>query len=211
MAALKMLGKDFVKLVCETLGITSTKVRAVKITADCAGAVMVEVEEYLSAEQAAKIVASLHQPVLISHHVDVFAADTSMLQEGLEKATWQAKNFAKKAKPTKSEAEEYLDWAAGKYNAGVIAKSAEPVTEDEANQAIQNILGRTTTAELLDEHGQDWRVIVQRHKEAVAFMRAGLQGVSPADLPTLPQACSCGGANGAHNYPCPQWKADPYS
>ncbi len=115
-----MLGTDFVKLVCETLGITSTKVRAVKITADCAGAVMVEVEEYLSAEQAAKIVAALPCPVRMD--------------------------------------------------------------------------------------GEDWQMAFQRREEELAFMQANVLGVLPADLPALPQACSCGGVNGAHNYPCPQWK-----
>ncbi len=160
MATLKMLGKDFINLVCEALGVSSPNVHTIRITADCRGPVTVEIEQHLDRDEAGKIAAALAsaKPVIISHHVDAFPIDMAAINAGLEQARRKMMAFANNATPSTDAVPEERD------------------INQECHDAQQF-----------------------EYFEEIAKFNAAEKAKAP---------CDCGGVNGAHNFPCPQWKAE---
>lgn len=89
MAQPKMLGRDFLDLVCETLGVDPGKrAHAVEIKADCGSAVEVSIKFRATVEEGAKIAEALagKSEIRIGGAIDNFTVDSSALEKGLEKA-----------------------------------------------------------------------------------------------------------------------------
>lgn len=83
MSVPKMTGKEFVNLICKTLGINDLGVYGVRITADLRSAVNVEIQTRLSTDDARTIV----------KHLESFTVDPTAFEKGLAVANEKAKAF----------------------------------------------------------------------------------------------------------------------